>query len=257
MEIIIVPIVALCASALTLFSGFGLGTLLLPAFALFFPIEIAIAMTALVHFTNNIFKFALVFRNINLKVALQFALPGIIASLLGASLLNQLSTANDLFQYSMWGHVFHIKLMKIIVAMIMLAFALLEIKSSFEERFKFEAKYIYLGGFLSGFFGGISGHQGGLRSAFLIRLNLAKEQFIATGVAIAIVVDIARLGVYSNHIQKIDLSNINLIIISCLAAFLGAWFGNKLVKKTKIEIIQKIVAYFLIVISLLIAAGII
>ncbi|OGA86871.1 MAG: hypothetical protein A2Z90_01050 [Burkholderiales bacterium GWA2_64_37] len=44
---------------LTLFSGFGLGTVLVPVFALFFPVPLAIAATAAVHFANNIFKFGL------------------------------------------------------------------------------------------------------------------------------------------------------------------------------------------------------
>ena len=34
---------AFLASGLTLYSGFGLGTVLLPAFALFFPVEVAVA----------------------------------------------------------------------------------------------------------------------------------------------------------------------------------------------------------------------
>ena len=38
MEIATVCLVALLASGLTFFSGFGLGTLLLPAFALFMPL---------------------------------------------------------------------------------------------------------------------------------------------------------------------------------------------------------------------------
>ena len=46
MSFLIVCITALLASGLTLFSGFGLGTVLLPAFAIFFPIEVAVAMTA-------------------------------------------------------------------------------------------------------------------------------------------------------------------------------------------------------------------
>ena len=45
--------VALLASGLTFFSGFGLGTLLLPAFALFVPVDRAIAVTAIVHFLNG------------------------------------------------------------------------------------------------------------------------------------------------------------------------------------------------------------
>ena len=56
MDYIIICIFALLGSALTLFSGFGLGTILLPVFGLFFPIEIAVVLTALVHFMNNIFN---------------------------------------------------------------------------------------------------------------------------------------------------------------------------------------------------------
>lgn len=64
MESVVVQYVVLCLTALlvsglTLFSGFGLGTLLMPAFAIFFPIEIAVAMTAFVHLANNLFKLGL------------------------------------------------------------------------------------------------------------------------------------------------------------------------------------------------------
>ena len=46
MEFFFIPLAAFVASTLTLFSGFGLGTLLMPVAALFFPIDVAIAMTA-------------------------------------------------------------------------------------------------------------------------------------------------------------------------------------------------------------------
>ena len=60
-------VVGLCAflvSGLTLFSGFGLGTLLMPVFALFFPVPVAVASTALVHVANNLFKLGLLRRNV-------------------------------------------------------------------------------------------------------------------------------------------------------------------------------------------------
>jgi uncharacterized membrane protein YfcA len=59
MEIVAVSVVALLASLLTFFSGFGLGTILTPVMVFFFPIEVAIALTGVVHFTNNIFKLIL------------------------------------------------------------------------------------------------------------------------------------------------------------------------------------------------------
>jgi hypothetical protein len=58
------------------------------------------------------------------------------------------------------------------------------------------AKYLLLGGRLSGFFGGLSGNQGAFRSAFLIKAGLAKEAFVATGVVSAVIVDTVRLSVY-------------------------------------------------------------
>ena len=53
MEYVVIVIVALCVSMLTLFSGFGLGTLLMPALAIFFPVPVAIAATAIVHLANK------------------------------------------------------------------------------------------------------------------------------------------------------------------------------------------------------------
>ena len=56
MEIILICLAAFLASLLTFFSGFGLGTILMPVFALFFPLEMAIALTGVVHLLNNLFK---------------------------------------------------------------------------------------------------------------------------------------------------------------------------------------------------------
>jgi hypothetical protein len=44
MAYFIICLVAIITSALTLFSGFGLGTLLMPAFAVFFTVDLAIAL---------------------------------------------------------------------------------------------------------------------------------------------------------------------------------------------------------------------
>ena len=52
------------------------------------------------------------------------------------------------------------------------------------------------GGALSGFMAGIFGMGGAVRSLFLSAFNLQKEVYIVTGAAIAIVIDITRLGTY-------------------------------------------------------------
>jgi uncharacterized membrane protein YfcA len=55
----IIAVVACLASLLTLISGFGLGTILMPVFGLFFPLPVAVALTGIVHLLNNIFKLSL------------------------------------------------------------------------------------------------------------------------------------------------------------------------------------------------------
>jgi hypothetical protein len=87
MELLLIGLVALLASGLTLFSGFGLGTILTPVFALFFPIPVAVAATAVVHLANNLFKFTLMARQADWKVVLRFSVPAALAAIGGASLL--------------------------------------------------------------------------------------------------------------------------------------------------------------------------
>ena len=92
MEIIIIPIVAFLVSVLTFFSGFGLGTILTPAFMLFFPVELSIGLTGLVHFMNNLFKLFLVGKNANKDILIRFGIPAVVAAFIGAWILVQIPT---------------------------------------------------------------------------------------------------------------------------------------------------------------------
>ena len=115
---IIISIVALIVSALTLFSGFGLGTVLMPAFALFFPLPVAIAATAVVHLVNNIFKVFLVGKKADWHVVLRFALPGAAAALVGAWLLNILSTIPTVLTYSVGSSVQKLDIIRLVIGIL-------------------------------------------------------------------------------------------------------------------------------------------
>jgi len=146
MEYIVVCLVAFIVSGLTLFSGFGLGTLLMPAFALFFPIPVA-------------------------------------------------------------------------------------------------------------------RHQGALRSAFLIKAGLSKEVFIGTGVAAAVIVDIARLAVYGVTFYSQKFTPLKetwvLVLLATLSAFIGALLGRKLLKKITLQAVQVLVGVMLILLGLAMGTGLI
>jgi uncharacterized protein len=262
MEYVIVSIAALLVAALTLFSGFGLGTLLMPVLAIFFPVEIAVAATAIVHLANNIFKGILVGRHANMRVLLRFALPAVIAAFPGAILLTTLSGMTVWYEWEAWGSIFEILPVNLIIALLMVIFAFIELLPHF-ERMTIRENWLPLGGILSGFFGGISGHQGALRSAFLSKSGLTRESFIGTSVLSAIMVDLARLLVYGITFSGnrtdlfIEPQMKGILICGILAAFAGSFIGTRLIKKITMRHIQIIVGVMLFLLAIALGSGII
>ncbi len=255
MEIFILSISAFIISILTFFSGFGLGTILSPIFMIFFPIEIAIGLTGIVHFFNNIFKLILVGRHTNKEVLIRFGVPAILFSILGSWLLIIITNIKPLFSYEIYGKTFHVYPVKLVIAVLLILFTLMEMIPYF-KNLEFSKNKLFLGGVLSGFFGGLSGNQGALRSAFLIKAGLSKEEFISTAVVISTFVDFTRLSVYATKINSIDLErNILLIICSVCGAVIGAFLGNILLKKVTFKYIQKIVALMVILFSICLGLG--
>ena len=256
MSYLVICSVALLASALTFFSGFGLGTLLLPAFALFFPIEQAVAFTAVVHFLNGMFKLALVWRHADRDVVLRFGLPAIAAAFVGAWLLTWLSGIAPVFSYPAFGRTASVTPVKLVIGILLLLFALLELLPRF-RTLAFAPRLMPLGGVLSGFFGGLSGMQGALRSAFLSRAGLTKESFIGSGVLIACLIDISRLGVYSKSLAKeYEHLDYGLLAAAVLSAFIGASVGNSYLKKLTMPKIQRLVAIMLFAVALGLSLGV-
>ncbi len=262
MSYFVICLVALLVSALTLFSGFGLGTLLMPAFALFFPVSVAVAATAVVHLANNLFKVALVGKNANGRVVLLFGLPAAALAVVGAVLLEQFASVPPLWQYYFGEQRHSITAVKLVIAALMIGFALLEVSPRF-ERWSVHPRYIPLGGALSGFFGGLSGHQGALRAAFLVRAGLTKEAFIGTSAVCAVIVDCARLIVYgvtlwSTRFEELRSEGITgLIVAGCLAAFAGSFIGTRLLKKVTMRGIQRLVGIMLFLLAAALGSGLI
>lgn len=257
MEVAIVSAVALFASILTFFSGFGLGTILTPVMAIFFPVEVAIALTGVVHFTNNIFKLYLVRTDVSRPVLIRFGVPAVLTSFAGAFLLTAITGMPVLFRYTLGGSTFEVLPVNLVIAILLIVFAALDLTPKFKKLEFGNDKMVY-GGLLSGFFGGLTGIQGALRSAFLIKAGLSKESYIATGVAIAVVIDISRLSVYSTRFVDADLTgNLPLLIAAVLFAMTGAILGKRLLKKVTLDAVHSIVAVMLIVIGVLLGMGII
>ncbi len=255
MEYVILVLVSFLASLLTFYSGFGLGTILLPVFSFLVPLELAIAMTAIVHFLNTIFKFILTFRQIHWKTFFRFGFVSFVFAILGAWVLKSLVIQDWNVNFNLISYEIHTTILKIVIGTLLILFTLLE----YFDLVKIKSAGmwgIFLGGFLSGFFGGLSGHQGALRSAFLRSLKFSKEQFIATGIACALLVDMGRLMVYLNlGIESWSSMDFNLICLSIIAAWSGAWIGNRYLNKITQNQLQFIVCIGLVVFGALLILG--
>jgi uncharacterized membrane protein YfcA len=124
------------------------------------------------------------------------------------------------------------------------------------KKISFSTKWLPLGGYISGFFGGLSGHQGALRSAFLIRAELTKEVLIGTGIVIATCIDITRIGQYMGQQNKqVLLSNGALFLGSIACAFLGVYLTQQWIQKVTIQWLQKSIALLLIIFSICLMLG--
>ena len=241
---------------MTFFTGFGLGTLLSPVLMLFFPPPLAIALTGVVHLLNNLYKLILTGRHARKDILTGFGIPAVIASLLGAWLLLRMGTAGTVYAYTWDGQVHTVSAISFTLGILMLAFTLIDL-IPLPKRLAETPHHLLIGGLLSGFFGGLSGHQGALRSAFLVRSGLSKEQFIGSAVLVSACVDITRLGVYYTGMQQgIDAAHLPLIAAASLSAFAGATLGNRLLKKVTLRFLQGSVTLLLGCIGIALLLGI-
>jgi uncharacterized membrane protein YfcA len=256
MELILVCLVVAIGSIMTFFSGFGLGTLMLPVFALFLPLHIAVGATATIHLLNNLFKFILVYKHIHQATFLRFGVPAFLSAGLGAYCLSHLSNYKTPITFDLFTLPIQTSGLSITIGVIMFFFALFELIPKLASL-QVAPSYFVLGGVLSGFFGGLSGHQGAFRSVFLARTNLSKSAFVATSNAIAIAVDLVRLTFYTTLFSFSQLTkHVELLIFSLLAALCGTFIGNKLLKKTTMNAIKLTIGWLLIVYSVFITFGI-
>jgi uncharacterized protein len=261
MTYLVVALAALAASGLTLFSGFGLGTLLLPVFALIFPIRVAVAATALVHALNNLFKLMLLRRDVDRRLVWRFGVPAALAAFPGAWLLGALPS-RPLQTWHWGGHPFVVTPLGLVMGNLILVFAAFEIVPAL-QRWRAPSGSLAWGGALSGFFGGLSGHQGALRAAFLAPLGLEPRRFAATQSAIACMVDGARLlvygvGLFGAHAVAISgREQWPLVATATAAAFAGAWIGARLLSKVTLGFVRWVTAALLVVVGLGLATGLV
>lgn len=260
--VVVIGVVAFGVSLLTLFSGFGLGTLLLPVFALFMPVEVAVAATAVVHGANSLFKAILLGRGAPRDVIIRFGIPAIVAAFGGAMVLSALSGREPLATWSFMGREAEVTPVKLIMGGLILVFSMMELLPAL-RRLRVPARWLPVGGLLSGFFGGLSGHQGALRAAFLSPLKLSPTKFASTQAILAMMVDATRLVVYCSTFLVLGRGEDGvgpipwpLVIAATTCAFVGAVVGKLLLPKMTMATLHLIIGALLLVVGAALILGI-
>lgn len=254
-----VSVVSLLAAFLTFYTGFGLGTLLLPAFALFMPVQHAIAATAVVHLLNNLWKAALVGRYVERSLIIPFGVSSAAGAFFGAWFLAALGTPAVLAVWHASDRTFGITAVNVTVGAVMLGFAILELMPGLDSL-SFHKRLAIPMGLASGFFGGLSGHQGALRSAFLSRSVLSPRALVATRCVCACIVDFTRLGVYLGATGAAwasfsDLKQASLIVWAAGSALAGSLIGSRLLDKATMPVLRRLTGVALVVLAIALAAG--
>ncbi len=250
---------AFAVAFFTLFTGFGLGTLLLPAFALVLAPMAAVAATAVVHGLNNLFKLALLFGEVDRPVLIRFGVPAVIAAIPGAWLLSRLASATTRIDWSAGPLEGAVTPVKLSLGVLILFFAWVEL-SAVAKRFSIDRRWLSVGGLISGFFGGLSGHQGAFRAAFLGPLGLSPGAWAGTQAAIAVLVDLTRVLVYGSAFAATGWETAGdpgLIAAVTAAAFAGSFTARRLLHKTTVRGIRTTTGGLLLLVGSLLATGII
>jgi hypothetical protein len=222
-------------------------------------LEVAVAATAVVHLANNAVKGWLLKAWADWAVVLRFGSAAMVAALAGAAVLLFIPP-REIASYAALGATRTVTLLGVVLGGLILVFALFDLVPAL-RRLAVDRRYLVAGGAASGFFGGLSGHQGALRSVFLTKLDFDARTYAATGTFCAILVDVARILVYALGAASLGFARLDgtghlwLVGAAIAVATAGAVVGRQLIGTITIGQVRWLVGALLLASGVLIAVG--
>ena len=209
------------AAALTVPAGFGLATMITPIVFLWLEPHEAVAVVGIVHGSHNAWKLKVLRSSVDYSAVRRYGWAMVVGALLGAA-LNTAVEADPLL---------------LIVGVALVVLPLLSMSERWTNVRLPDAED-RIGGFGSGFFGGLTGHQGALRAMFLQKRLPNKTEYAATAAVLALVVDVTRVPVYV-ALEGWQILDAGWLIVGLvLAAVLGVQLGKRWLKKLKSDTIR-------------------
>jgi uncharacterized membrane protein YfcA len=224
----LLAVVAAVAGAIASVAGFGIGSLLTPAFGLQIPTKLAVAAVSVPHLVGTALRFWFLRARVDRRVLLTFGAMSAAGGLTGALLHNRLG--------SPW--------LSVVFGSLLLFVAASEF-SGLARRMRFRGPFAWCAGALSGLLGGLVGNQGGIRSAALMSANLERQTFVATATAIGLIVDGARMPVYLAMSWRELLDLWPTILVATVGVVVGTLFGQRVLRRMPERIFRPLLAALL------------
>ncbi len=219
MEILLVAAIgAFLAAALTVPAGFGLSTMLTPFALLLMAPHEAVAVVAVVHGAHNAAKCYSMWDSVDLSAFRRYGVWLVIGAILGALLQNEVPQDPLL----------------VLIGIFLIILPILTISEGW-TGYRIPEANDRIGGFGSGFMGGLSGHQGALRAMFLTRRLPDKMAYAATASILALCVDLSRIPVYLVFRPEEILAHSQITAVLVISAIIGVRVGKRWLVALKSE----------------------
>ena len=219
--ILLLVFTAFLAAALTVPAGFGLSTMLTPVVLLVLNPHEAVAVVAIVHGAHNGAKYWNLKEHVDFDAIKHYGIWLVIGAILGALLQSQVPQ----------------KPLLLVIGIFLIVLPILTLSENW-SGYKIPEANDRIGGFGSGFMGGLSGHQGALRAMFLSRRLTNKMSFAATASVLALCVDLTRIPIYLYFRPDEIMQQAQLTGMLVLSALIGVRVGKKWLLKWKSKTIR-------------------
>ena len=203
--------VALLSGATASLVGFGIGSLLTPLIAMRVCTPVAGSLVTLPHAVATALRCWRLRRHIDRGVLARFGLLSAAGALSGAIVYTRLGPGA----------------LTVALGCLLLLTSAAQL-SGWTSRWQPQGVAVAVFGVVSGFFGGVAGNQGGLRSAAMLAFGLPPLTFVATATATGLVVDAARTPVYLWYAGPAVLSHWPVVAIASAGVVLGTLAGERL-----------------------------
>ena len=230
---LLVLLAAIISGGVAGISGFGIGSILTPLLSIQTGTKIAVALVSIPHVIATAVRFWGLRHAVDRRVFINFGILSAVGGLLGA-LLN--GRANSPALAIVFGGL--------------LIFAGISGLAGWTQRMRFGHRTAWIAGALSGFFGGLVGNQGGIRSAALLGFGISKESLVATATAIGLIVDAARMPVYVVNYPHQIAEHTTLTLCAIAGVLIGTIWGVKLLRQIPEQAFRRILSALILALGL-------